>query len=80
MITKTSVVADEGVYADGTLIGRVTSGGFSYFFDHDIAMVLVAPEFAVEGFQLQVLIHNELRDAIVVSDSMYDPTNARARM
>lgn len=75
----TSVVADEGVYADGTLVGRVTSGGFSYFFNHDIAMALVPPEHAVESNQLQVLIHNEMRVAVVVSDSMYDPTSARAR-
>ncbi|MCK8462339.1 FAD-dependent oxidoreductase [Aliiroseovarius sp. S1339] len=76
----TSVVADEGVYADGALVGRVTSGGFSYFFSHDIAMALVLPEHAVEGARLQVLIHNEMRDAVVVGDSMYDPTSARARM
>ena len=76
----TSVVADEGVYMNGTLVGRVTSGGYSYFFNHDIAMALVEPEHAKEGSQLMVLVHNEMREALVVGDSLYDPTNARARM
>lgn len=75
----TSVVADEGVYTDGKLVGRITSGGYSYFFNHDIGMALVDPAQAVEGNQLQVLIHNKMRDAVVVADSLYDPTSALAR-
>jgi len=75
----TSVVADEGVYVDGTLIGRVTSGGYSYYFNHDIAMALVEPVHAVEGNHLQVLIHNQMRDAVVVADSLYDPSSELAR-
>ncbi|MDX8496259.1 FAD-dependent oxidoreductase [Mesorhizobium sp. VK22B] len=76
----TSVIAHESVYAAGQLVGRVTSGGFSYHFGHDIAMALVLPEKAVPGTQLQVNVHNELRQATVVEDSMYDPTNLRARL
>lgn len=77
---ETSVIAYEGVYAGGALVGRVTSGGFSYHFGHDIAMALVGPENAAPGTKLQVSIHNGMRDAVVVEDSMYDPTNARARL
>jgi dimethylglycine dehydrogenase len=62
------------------LVGRVTSGGFSYHFGHDIAMALVRPESAAPGTKLQVSIHNGMRDAVVVEDSMYDPTNTRARL
>jgi len=40
------VLAHEGVYANGALVGRVTSGGYSYHFGHDIAMALVGPEYA----------------------------------
>jgi dimethylglycine dehydrogenase len=77
---ETSVIAHEGVYADGKLVGRVTSGGFSYHFSHDIAMALIRPENAKPGTRLQVKIHNEMRDALVVEDSMYDPMNTRARL
>ncbi|MDK3018564.1 glycine cleavage T C-terminal barrel domain-containing protein [Pseudodonghicola flavimaris] len=77
---ETSVLADEGVYHDGRLIGRVTSGGYSYHFGHDIAMALVPPALAVEGTALQVAIHGELRNARVVPDSLYDPGSSRARL
>ncbi|WP_138936117.1 GcvT family protein [Roseovarius arcticus] len=76
---ETTVIADEGIYVNGTVVGRVTSGGFSYHFGHDIAMGLVSPEVSAHGTQLQVLIHNEMREATVVHDSLYDPTNANAR-
>jgi dimethylglycine dehydrogenase len=74
------VIAYEGVYDGDTLVGRVTSGGFSYHFGHDIAMALICPDKAAPGTKLRVNIHNEMRDAVVVADSMYDPQNARARL
>lgn len=76
----TSVIGHESVYADGKVVGRITSGGYSYHFGHDIAMALISRDKAAPGTQLQVNVHNELRRAVVVEDSMYDPTNARARL
>ncbi len=75
----TSVIAFESVWKDGKLVGRVTSGGFSYYYGHDVAMVLVPQDLATPGTALQVKIHNELRDAEVVAGCLHDPTNARAR-
>lgn len=75
----TSVIAFESVWKDGEIVGRVTSGGFSYYMNHDIAMALVPQALAAEGTALQVKIHNELRDAVVVDGCVYDPTSARAR-
>lgn len=77
---QTSVIAHEGVYDGGALVGRVTSGGFSYHFGHDIAMALVSPDKAVPGTALSVHIHDEMREAVVMADSMYDPENARPRL
>ncbi len=74
------MIADEGVYHAGALVGRITSGGYSYQFGHDIAMALVPPALSAEGTELLVSIHGDLRKARVVPDSMYDPTNARARL
>ncbi|MCV6545826.1 MAG: FAD-dependent oxidoreductase [Cohaesibacter sp.] len=76
---ETSVIADESVHADGKLIGRITSGGFSYYCNHDIAMALVPKDFAAGGTKLQVHIHNEMREAEVVDICLVDPTSARAR-
>ncbi|MEM7169385.1 MAG: FAD-dependent oxidoreductase [Pseudomonadota bacterium] len=75
----TSVIADESVYDNGKLIGRVTSGGFSYYCNHDIAMALVPQKFTAKGTQLQVSVHDELRNAEVVDGCLYDPKNIRAR-
>ncbi len=75
----TSVIAGESVYRDGKLVGRVTSGGYSYHFGHDIALALLSADVEI-GARLKVHIHNEMRDAEVVADSLYDPTSARARM
>ncbi|WP_415183938.1 glycine cleavage T C-terminal barrel domain-containing protein, partial [Phaeovulum sp.] len=77
---ETSVIADEGVYHNGKLAGRVTSGGFSYHFGHDIALALVATDLAQAGTALEVMVHNEMRKATVVLHSLYDAANARPRM
>lgn len=76
----TAVTALEAVYAGDTYVGRVTSGGYSYHFGHDIAMALVAPQFAKLGTKLRVHVHGEMRDGVVVEDSLYDPKNKRARL
>ena len=75
----TSVMFDEGVHADGKLIGRVTSGGFSYYCNHDIAMALVPRDMTAPGTRMQVMVHNEMRDAEVIDTCAVDPTSARAR-
>lgn len=75
----TSVIAYEAVYKDGEIVGRVTSGGFSYHCQHDIAMALVPQDLTAPGTRLQVKIHNELRDGEVIHVCAYDPTSARAR-
>lgn len=75
----TSVIAYEAVYHNGEIVGRVTSGGFSYYMQHDIAMALVPQELTAPGTKLQVKIHNEMRDGEVIDTCAYDPTSARAR-
>lgn len=76
----TAVAALESVYAGDDYVGRVTSGGYSYHFDHDIAMALLSPQYSTPGTVLRVHVHNEMREAIVVADSLYDPENKRPRL
>ncbi|MEL6954868.1 MAG: FAD-dependent oxidoreductase [Pseudomonadota bacterium] len=79
-LRETSVIADESVYgSDGALVGRVTSGGYSYHFGHDLAMALVSAEHAAPGTPLEVSIHAERREAMVIPHSPYDPENLRPR-
>ncbi|MEM9967880.1 MAG: FAD-dependent oxidoreductase [Pseudomonadota bacterium] len=78
-LRDTSVIAFESVWKDDEIVGRVTSGGFSYYMNHDIAMVLLPKRLAEEGTALQVKVHNEMRDAVVIAGCVYDPENIRAR-
>lgn len=77
---ETSVIAGEGVYDGGRVVGRVTSGGYSYHFGHDIAFALLPLEMTTQGSRVQVHVHGEMRDAEVVPDSLYDPENTRPRL
>lgn len=77
---ETSVLAGESIYLDGKLVGRVTSGGYSYHFGHDLALALLPPELGRLGTRLKVNVHNEMREGEVVDDSLYDPANLRPRM
>ncbi len=77
---ETSVIAGESVYADGRLVGRVTSGGYSYHFGHDLALALLPPRLGTPGTRVTVHIHNEMREGEVVGDSLYDPSSSRTRL
>jgi len=70
-----SALIHEGVY----LVGRITSGGYSYAFGHDIALALLPPDLTAPGTELAVPILGERRKARVVADSPYDPDAARSR-
>ncbi|MDV4168600.1 FAD-dependent oxidoreductase [Rhodovulum sp. FJ3] len=71
----------EALYAaDGTRVGRLTSGGYSVHFEKSIGMGYVAPEHAEVGTQLKVKMFDQLFDAVVAEDSPYDPKNVTIRV
>ena len=71
----------EAIYAaDGTRIGRLTSGGYSVAFEKSIGMGYVRPEQSEVGTKLKVKMLDQLWDAEIVEDSPYDPTNAKIRV
>jgi dimethylglycine dehydrogenase len=74
-----SVWMHEGVYRDGKLVGRVTSGGYSYTLKHDIALALLPPDLTASGTQLEIPVLGQRRAARVIADSPYDPDNLRLR-
>ncbi|ASP20845.1 dimethylsulfoniopropionate demethylase [Antarctobacter heliothermus] len=66
----------EALYAaDGTRVGRLTSGGYSVHFGKSVGMGYVKPEHAIEGTALKVKMLDQLWDATVTHDSPYDPKN-----
>ncbi|MHA6326177.1 GcvT family protein [Roseivivax sp. CAU 1753] len=70
----------EALYlADGTRVGRLTSGGYSVAFGKSIGMGYVKPDVAVVGQALKVKMFDRLWDAVITEDSPYDPSNATIR-
>ena len=71
----------EALYtADGTRVGRLTSGGYSVAFEKSIGMGYVRPAQAAVGNKLKVKILDQLWNAEIVEDSPYDPKNAVIRV
>lgn len=68
---------NEGVYRNGTLVGRVTSGAHSHHFGHCISMAYLDEG---AGDELEIPLLGERRRATVIPDSPYDPGNQRPRM
>lgn len=75
-----SLFGGEGVYAEGRLVGRVGSGGYSYHLAQDLALAFVGSDHSAEGAVLEVPVLGERRAATVIPDSPHDPTNQRCRM
>jgi len=69
----------EALYDEDTLVGRLTSGGYSVVFGKSIGLGYVKPELAKPGQKLKVKMFDKLWQAEIVEDSPYDPTNAKIR-
>ena len=65
----------EGIFKDGKLVGRVTSGGFGFRINRSLALGIVKSEFAEIDESLKVEILGKKFKARVISESPYDPEN-----
>jgi len=70
----------EAFYDGETMVGRLTSGGYSVAFGKSVGMGYVRPDLAQVGQKLKVKMFDRLWDAEVVEDSPYDPANAVIRV
>ena len=70
---------NEGVYAGGRLVGRVSSGAHSHHHGHCISLAYVDTAHDRPGTELEIPILGERRPATVIEDSPYDPANLRPR-
>ena len=69
----------DGIWANGLLVGTVTSGGWGHRTASNIALGYVDPAHAIEGTQLAVEVLGERVTATVASECLYDPDNQRVR-
>jgi dimethylglycine dehydrogenase len=69
----------EPVIMNGAMIGRTTSGGYGWRTGKSLALAMVKPEFSEIGGEVDVRILGEMRRAIVIPNSPYDPKNGALR-
>lgn len=79
-VADADIIMHEGVYRDGRMVGRVTSGGWSHHLGRGLALALVAIDHAQPGEMLTIPILGEQRPARVIADSPYDPGNGRLKL
>ena len=75
-----STLIHEGVYHEGKLVGRVTSGTYGWTLGHDVALAILPVELAVPGTELEIPVLGQRRKARVIPESPYDPQALRGRM
>jgi dimethylglycine dehydrogenase len=75
----TDVVAWEPVWIDGTVQGYCTSGGFSHFTGHSVAMALIPASLARDGLRVEIEILGERCPARLVTTPLFDADGTRMR-
>ena len=78
-VTDADARGSEPVMKNGAMIGRTTSGGYGWRTGKSLALAMVKPEFSQLGGEVDVRILGEMRRAIVIPNSPYDPKNAALR-
>jgi dimethylglycine dehydrogenase len=74
-----AVIGSEPVYAEGNLIGTVTSGAFGRTEGKTLAFALVEPGSAALDTRLSVTMLGEQFPATILPGPIYDPANAKLR-
>ncbi len=69
----------EAVYAGGTLVGRLRSGGYGYTVGRHIGFVYLPSALSEPGTRLEVEVFDERHGARVDADVLYDPQGLRLR-
>lgn len=78
-VTDADARGSEAIYQGGTLVGRVTSGGYGWRCGKSLALAMVTPELGEPGTELEIVILGKRHKATVIPDSPYDPENTALR-
>jgi len=76
-VTDADARGSEGLYKEGQLVGRATSGGFGFRTNKSLALGLVKAEFGAVGTELEIEILGHRYAATVIQESPFDPDNRR---
>ena len=74
-MTDADARGSEGLYQDGQLVGRATSGGFGFRTNKSLALGLVKAAYGAIGTELEIEILGQRYAATVIEESPFDPDN-----
>lgn len=74
-VTDADARGSEGIFKDGKLVGRATSGGYGFRVEKSLALGLVKPQCATVGSTLEIEILEQRYKATVIEESPYDAEN-----
>ncbi len=78
-VNDVDAFADEPVFADGDVIGWVTSGGYGHHVDRSIALAYLAADRIAGDIGYEVEILGERRPARLEAEPLFDPQGTRMR-
>lgn len=73
------VHAYEPIWLDGKVQGFCTSGGYSHYSGHSIAMGFVPVDRITEGLEVDIEILGQMRPARLITEPLFDADGARMR-
>jgi 4-methylaminobutanoate oxidase (formaldehyde-forming) len=76
---RSVALGNEPVFAEGEVVGRITSGGVGYAVGKSIAFAYLPVDLAAGGTSLAVEVFGERVSAEVGPDPLYDPRGERIR-
>ena len=74
-VTDADARGSEGLYKDGQLVGRATSGGFGFRTNKSLALGLVRTAYGAIGTELEIEILGDRYRATVIEESPFDADN-----
>ncbi|MCG8691060.1 MAG: FAD-dependent oxidoreductase [Minwuiales bacterium] len=78
-VDEVDAFADEPVFADGAVVGWVTSGGYGHHVDRSIALAYLAADHIADTLDYEVEILGERRPARLEAEPLFDPRGERMR-
>jgi glycine cleavage system aminomethyltransferase T len=76
---RSVALGNEPVRVAGSVLGRVTSGGYGYTVQRSIAYAYLPPEYASPGTEVAVEIFGRWVEGQVAEEPLLDPSGARIR-
>ena len=78
-VADADALGNNPIFQAGELVGRATSGGYGHRLGKSLALAMLRPDMAQPGARLEIEILGERRNASVLSESPFDPSNQRLR-